>query len=85
MQSLLAPPLLQPYVGQQLSSPTWTDVIRMGLNRSKAVKLVAVYVALGYVIMEILFFSAWCRPFHNYWSVPAANGTVVLPSFLRLR
>ena len=23
--------------------------------------------------MEVLFFAAWCRPFHNYWSVPAAN------------
>jgi hypothetical protein len=23
--------------------------------------------------MEILFFGVWCRPFHNYWSVPAAN------------
>jgi hypothetical protein len=23
--------------------------------------------------MEILFFTVWCRPFHNYWSVPAAN------------
>ena len=23
--------------------------------------------------MEILFFAVWCRPFYNYWSVPAAN------------
>ena len=23
--------------------------------------------------MELLFFAVWCRPFHNYWSVPAAN------------
>ncbi|KAL9623522.1 MAG: hypothetical protein Q9160_002203 [Pyrenula sp. 1 TL-2023] len=21
--------------------------------------------------MEVLFFAVWCRPFHEYWSVPA--------------
>ena len=31
------------------------------------------YVIFGYLVMEILFFAVWCRPFHNYWSVPAAN------------
>lgn len=23
--------------------------------------------------MQILFFAAWCRPFHFYWKVPAPN------------
>lgn len=31
------------------------------------------YVVLGYCVMEILFFAVWCRPFYNYWSVPATN------------
>lgn len=44
-----------------------------GLWQHRAVKFVAAYVAFGYIIMEILFFGAWCRPFHNYWSVPSAS------------
>ncbi|KAH7120859.1 hypothetical protein B0J11DRAFT_507906 [Dendryphion nanum] len=34
------------------------------------VKLVAVYVAVGFVVMEVLWFAAWCRPFNQYWAVP---------------
>jgi hypothetical protein len=35
-----------------------------------AVKLVAVYVVVSFFIMEILFFTTWCRPFSHYWLVP---------------
>lgn len=38
-----------------------------------AIRLLAVYVALGFVVMEILYFSTWCRPFHEYWSVPTKS------------
>jgi hypothetical protein len=34
------------------------------------IKILAAYVALGFVIMEILYFAAWCRPFSQYWAVP---------------
>ncbi|KAI1173361.1 hypothetical protein F4777DRAFT_454740 [Nemania sp. FL0916] len=34
------------------------------------VKLVAGYVAFGWVLMEILYFGVWCRPFSEYWAVP---------------
>lgn len=44
-----------------------------GLKQNMVVKGVAIYVGFTYVLMEILFFAAWCRPFYNYWSVPAAN------------
>jgi hypothetical protein len=37
------------------------------------VTIVGAYVVFGYCVMEILFFGVWCRPFHNYWSVPVAN------------
>lgn len=37
------------------------------------VKIVAIYAAAGYVTMIVLYFAFWCRPFHNYWSVPAMN------------
>lgn len=38
------------------------------------VKLVAVYVGTGLVVMEVLYFGVWCRPFSNYWAVPTPNG-----------
>ncbi|KAJ8070557.1 hypothetical protein OCU04_000931 [Sclerotinia nivalis] len=37
------------------------------------VKLVAVYVGASLVVMEILYFGVWCRPFSNYWAVPTPN------------
>lgn len=33
-------------------------------------KLVAGYVAFGFVVMEVLYFAVWCRPFNQYWAVP---------------
>lgn len=44
---------------------------RNGLWQHRDVKVVAVYVAFGYLLMEVLFFGVWCRPFYNYWSVPS--------------
>lgn len=38
-------------------------------KRNLATKLLAIYVAFGFVVMEILYFAAWCRPFHEYWSI----------------
>ena len=35
-----------------------------------AIKLLAAYVALGFVVMEVLYFAAWCRPFPDYYKVP---------------
>lgn len=35
----------------------------------RAVMFVAVYVALGYIIVMVCFFFAWCKPFHAYWDV----------------
>ncbi|KAF2186421.1 hypothetical protein K469DRAFT_571958 [Zopfia rhizophila CBS 207.26] len=40
------------------------------LPQHKIVKVVAVYVALGWLLMEILWFGVWCRPFNQYWAVP---------------
>ncbi|KAF2683099.1 hypothetical protein K458DRAFT_50605 [Lentithecium fluviatile CBS 122367] len=38
-----------------------------------AIKLLAAYVALGFVVMEVLYFAAWCRPFSQYWAVPTKS------------
>lgn len=40
------------------------------LPQHKIVLAVAAYVALGFVVMEILYLGVWCRPFSQYWAVP---------------
>jgi hypothetical protein len=30
----------------------------------------SIYVAVAFVIMEVLYFGVWCRPFHQYWALP---------------
>lgn len=43
------------------------------LPQNLYVKILAVYVAGNFVVMEILYFAVWCRPFHDYWAVPTPN------------
>src|SRR2546421_7182919 len=45
----------------------------MGFKAHMAVKFVAGYVALGFVVIEIFYFGVWCRPFSQYWAVPVKN------------
>jgi len=47
--------------------------LTQNLKQSLIVKCAAVYVAGTYVIMEILYFGVWCRPFHDYWQTPTDN------------
>ncbi|KAH8723395.1 hypothetical protein GQ44DRAFT_620466 [Phaeosphaeriaceae sp. PMI808] len=35
-----------------------------------AIKILSVYVALGFIVMEVLYFTVWCRPVSEYWAVP---------------
>lgn len=42
-------------------------------NENIAIKLLSAYVALGFVVIEILYFAAWCRPFSEYYAVPTAS------------
>lgn len=45
-----------------------------GLPRyHRAVKYVAAYALLGYIIVLILFLGVWCRPVNWYWKVPVPN------------
>lgn len=36
-------------------------------RESIAIKAIAAYTAISFVVMEILYLGVWCRPFHNYW------------------
>ncbi|KAH6638648.1 hypothetical protein BKA67DRAFT_145743 [Truncatella angustata] len=44
--------------------------LTMSLKQNLAVKIVAGYVAFGFVLMEVLYLGVWCRPFSQYWAVP---------------
>ncbi|KAI1429077.1 hypothetical protein F5Y12DRAFT_590650 [Xylaria sp. FL1777] len=48
----------------------YSRLIRFSKFHILFVKLVACYVALGFVVMEVLYFGVWCRPFSQYWAVP---------------
>jgi hypothetical protein len=41
----------------------------MGLKQRAAVKVVSVYVAMGFIATQLTFFFA-CRPFSGYWTLP---------------
>jgi hypothetical protein len=42
-------------------------------NENIAIRLLSVYVVLGFVVMEILYFAVWCRPIKEYWTIPTNN------------
>jgi hypothetical protein len=45
----------------------------LGLPANTWVKVVAVYVVVNLIVMEILYFAVWCRPFTGYWEVPPSD------------
>lgn len=47
--------------------------LTQNLTQHVVVKVVAVYVVVTYVVMEVLYFGYWCRPFHDYWQTPTDN------------
>jgi hypothetical protein len=52
--------------------------LTMSLSQNLAVKFVAAYVTVGFVVMEILYLGVWCRPFNQYWAVPPENSMFTL-------
>lgn len=43
------------------------------LRQNLFVKFLVAYVAGTFIIMEILYFGVWCRPFKDYFAVPTPN------------
>lgn len=37
------------------------------------VKIVAVYVALGFVVIMVTYYAVYCRPFSQYWAMPVVD------------
>lgn len=48
--------------------------LTFGLKQHLAVKIVAGYVVVIFVVMEVLYLGVWCRPLNMYWQVPVNNG-----------
>lgn len=46
------------------------DRMTFVLPQHKIVVATAIYVAVSFVVMEVLYFGVWCRPFTQYWAVP---------------
>ncbi|KAL4779932.1 hypothetical protein BJX76DRAFT_361315 [Aspergillus varians] len=44
-----------------------------GLWQHRFVKIIGGICIFSFVLIEILFFAVWCRPFSAYWSVPAKS------------
>ncbi|KAH7024422.1 uncharacterized protein B0I36DRAFT_331372 [Microdochium trichocladiopsis] len=44
--------------------------LTISLKQNWMVKALTIYCIVTFIVMQILFFAAWCRPFHNYWQVP---------------
>ncbi|KKA27646.1 hypothetical protein TD95_001232 [Thielaviopsis punctulata] len=47
--------------------------LTMSLKQNWAVRFLSIYVIMGFIIMEVLYFGVWCRPFNQYWAVPPQN------------
>ncbi|KAJ5446622.1 hypothetical protein N7445_001443 [Penicillium cf. griseofulvum] len=37
------------------------------------VKILAIYVALGFFVIMITYYAVYCRPFSQYWALPVSN------------
>jgi hypothetical protein len=53
--------------------------LTFGLKQQLAVKIVAGYVVINFIVMEILYLGVWCRPLNNYWKVPVENSMYFEP------
>jgi len=53
------------------------SINRVSLKNHVVVKIVAAYVGVSFVAMEILYFGVWCRQFPQYWAVPPKSSTLI--------
>ncbi|CAN9102342.1 unnamed protein product [Alternaria alternata] len=47
------------------------------LPQHKIVVATSIYVAVAFVVMEVLYLGVWCRPFNQYWAVPPNSMRIV--------
>lgn len=47
--------------------------ITKNLRSNLYIKILAGYVALGFVVIMICYYAVYCRPFSQYWAMPVKN------------
>ena len=47
--------------------------ITQNLRSNLYIKILSVYVALGFVVIMICYYAIYCRPFSQYWAMPVKN------------
>ncbi|KOS36765.1 hypothetical protein ACN38_g12467 [Penicillium nordicum] len=47
--------------------------ITKNLASNLYVKILAAYVALGFVVIMVTYYAVYCRPFSQYWALPVSN------------
>ncbi|RYP24635.1 hypothetical protein DL767_008579 [Monosporascus sp. MG133] len=52
--------------------------LTISATQNIAMKAVAIYVALSFVVMEVLYLGVWCTPFSEYWAVPPSNDIMII-------
>ena len=76
MQSLLASSISQIDVSVScIALGLLLNTSRTALKANLACKIIGLYVVLTFVVMEILYFGVWCRPFREFWKTPTAKSS----------
>ncbi|KAJ5949082.1 hypothetical protein N7454_000666 [Penicillium verhagenii] len=47
--------------------------LTQSLRSNLYIKMLSVYVALGFVVIMICYYAVYCRPFSQYWAMPVQN------------
>lgn len=47
--------------------------ITQNLPSNLYIKILSVYVALGFIVIMVTYYGVWCRPFQQYWAMPVKN------------
>lgn len=47
--------------------------ITQNLRSNLYIKILAGYVALGFVVIMVCYYAVYCRPFKQYWAMPVKN------------
>jgi hypothetical protein len=47
--------------------------ITQNLKSNLYIKILAVYIAVGFVVIEVTYYGVYCRPFSQYWAMPVSN------------
>lgn len=47
--------------------------ITQNLRSNFYIKLLCIYVAIGFVVIMVTYYGVYCRPFSQYWAMPVEN------------